>query len=135
MVRSKKDSVHVFKDSISVYFRPDSEEVLDSGINSLCEIVGPKVRNTKDSFRSLPDHFSPLIPLIEKWAEDDDSWREDMLANASPSKAATLIEKVEPFLSQIDEYLNSHHDEAACALGRLAEVTIEAKLKLRSQKH
>jgi hypothetical protein len=66
-------------------------------------------------------------------AEGDDSWREEMLRRASKPRIARLIETVSPYLNPIDEYLTTNDDEAACALGRLAELTAEARLELQNR--
>ena len=83
------------------------------------------------SFKTLPFQFRPLVPLIAKWGIADDVERENILENAPASTLSMLIHEVEPYLAAIDAYLDSFKtdepDEAACALGRLAECTVEAK--------
>ena len=133
LIKSPKDSVHVFEDAISTYFHPDSVETLQLAIQSVCELVGARMQMSRKSLRSLPENLQPLVPLIQKWAEGDDSWREELFRRASETDIARLIETVSPYFSQINEYLDANDDEAACALGRLAELVVEAKLQLANQ--
>jgi hypothetical protein len=135
VVRSEKDSVHIFKDGIIVYFHPDSPKALQQAIESLCGLVGPRTRISSRSLSTLPDNLVPLIPLIKKWAEGDDRWRAEMLSRARKSDVETLVVSVEPFLGQINDYLDKCDDDAALALGRLAELVVEAQIQLRSQKN
>jgi hypothetical protein len=134
IIQSPEDSLHCFKDAILVYFRPASAEDLQSAIESLSRLVGPKNRVRRDEFSSLPREFDSLIPLIQEWAEGDDDWREEMLRRASKPTLAKLIETVSPYLTQINDYLDANDDEAACALGRLAEVAVEARLEIGNRK-
>jgi hypothetical protein len=134
LIKFPNDSLHIFKDSICAYFHPDSVEVLQSAIESIGELVGVKTRISRSTLRSLPPQLQPLIPSIQKWAEDDDSWRAEMLSRASRSDIEKLIETVSPYLGQIDDYLATNDDEAACALGALAEVTAEARLEIANRK-
>jgi hypothetical protein len=132
LIRSRDDSIHICKDSIFVYFHPDSLDALQLAIESLSEFVGARTRMSKRSLHSLPERFAPLVPSIQKWAESDDGWRAEMLSRVPKLDIAKLLETVEPFLSQIHEYLDEHDDEAACALGRLAELVAEARMQRRN---
>lgn len=133
IIKSQKDSVHVFEGAIIAYFHPASAMALQHAIDSLCEFVGARTRVSARSLRTLPENLTPLIPLIKKWAESDDGWRAEMLGHARKSDVEELVATVEPFLGQIDKYLDTSQDEAACALGRLAEFVAEAKIGLKRQ--
>jgi hypothetical protein len=128
---SSKESLHICRDSILAYSCVQSSGTLQAAIDLLCELVGPRTRISRADLSSLPASLAPLIPLIQKWAEGDDGWREDKLRNASMPQIHKLTEAVEPHLVAIDNYLDLHDNEAAHALGRLAECAIEAKIRLR----
>lgn len=130
LVGSSKESLHICGDSICVYSCIQSLDALQAGIDLLCELVGPRTRILRTDLKSLPASLGSLIPLIQKWAEGDDGWREDKLQRSSISEIQKLISSVDPFLNEIDNYLDSHDDEAAHALGRLAECAAEAKFLL-----
>jgi hypothetical protein len=130
LIKSPKDSVHIFQDAILTYFRPGSVESVQSAIASISELVGVRTRMSQSTLCSLPENLQPLVPLIQKWAQGDDSWREELLERASKASIMRLIETVSPYLIQINEYLGANDDEATCALGRLAEVTVEAQHEL-----
>jgi hypothetical protein len=74
--------------------------------------------------------------LILRWAEDDDGWRQEALRAASRPELKSLVSTVTQYLNAIDNYLTTNDDDAARALGRLAEFTVEARLDLeRSENH
>jgi hypothetical protein len=130
LIESPEDSVHICKDSILVYFHPASPDSLQQAIDSFCEFVGARTRLSAKSLRSLPDNLTPLIPLITKWAEGDDVWRAEILSRARKSDLEELIATVEPLFSQVEDYLNTHEDDTAFALGSLAEFVAEARIGL-----
>jgi hypothetical protein len=133
VIQSPKDSLHVYIDALCVYFQPTSSGHVQKAIELLSGLVGIKTRAKKENLDSLPKEFAPLIPLIQKWSEGDDSLREEMLNRASKSTLKKLIEAVSPFLPQINDYLDRNDDETACALGTLAEVSIEAEHELKNR--
>jgi hypothetical protein len=131
LVASSKESLHICRDSICAYSCIQSTDALQVGIDLLCELVAPQTKISRADLKSLPANLMPLIPLIQEWAEGDDGWREDKLQKSSKSKIQKLVGSVDPFLDEIDIYLDSHDDEAAHALGRLAECAAEARLHLK----
>jgi len=134
LIKSPNDSLQIYEDSLCAYFHPESVEALQAAIEVLCGLVGPKTRMNRANLRGMPKQFKPLIPLVQKWAEGDDGWREEMLQRSSQSEIKRLIGDVEPYMGQIEEYLKNNSDEAACALGLLVELTIEAKLATDNRK-
>jgi hypothetical protein len=133
LIKSPEDSVHICKDSILAYFYPASPESLQRAIESFCGFVGARTSISARSLSTLPYCLTPLIPVIKKWAEGDDGWRAEMLARARKSDIEDLVATVEPLLGQINKYLDASNDEAACALGRLAELVAEARMDLHKQ--
>jgi hypothetical protein len=130
LVASSKESLHIFRDSICAYSCIQSTKALHEGIDLLCELVAPQTKISRADLKSLPTSLMPLIPLIQKWSEGDDAWREDKLQKSSRPEIQKLISSVNPFMDEIDRYLESHDDEAAHALGSLAECVAEARLDL-----
>ena len=127
LVGSSKESLHICRDSILAYSCIQSSDTLQTGIELLCELVAPQTKISRAYLKSLPANLVPLIPFIQKWAEGDDGWREDKLQKSSKSEIQKLISSVNPFLNEIDGCLDFYDDEAAHALGRLAECVAEAR--------
>jgi len=136
LIHSPQDSVLVTQGSVCAYFCPGTAAEFQSAIDSLCGLVEPKGRRSRADLQPLPKEFQPLIPLILRWAEDDDGWRQEALRAASRPELKSLVSTVTPYLNAIDNYLTTNDDDAARALGRLAEFTVEARLDLeRSENH
>lgn len=126
------------KGELLVYLVHPSFERLTKWVNGLFElsvqIETPSVEGSID-LSKLPVQFHPLIPLIGKWGIADDLEREEALGSAPARVLTSIVNEVEPYITAIDSYLDSFKveepNEAACALGRLAEFSVEAKLALR----
>lgn len=135
-----EESLHFTAGSISVYFdRPSPSRVasiLDYLINVARDV---ETQEEQLDLSNLPVQFHPLIPLIRKWAIDDDSDRQNFLETSSVTTLRALVDDVEPFLHAIDSYLDSFRgtppSEEACALGRIAECVVEAKRQLETKAH
>jgi hypothetical protein len=106
-------------------------KIWTDGLSGLAKDIEKASADEEVNYKALPFQFRPLIPLIKKWGIPDDVERENVLENAPASTLSMLIAEVGPYVAAIDAYLDSFKteepDEAACALGRLAECTIEAK--------
>ncbi|MGB9463889.1 MAG: hypothetical protein WBR10_02145 [Candidatus Acidiferrum sp.] len=134
-----EEKLNIFSDEISAYLkRPTAERVtgLIDGIISLADHTD--VAEDELDFSVLPRQFHPVIPLIKKWAINDDSDREDFVKKLPKAVLERFIMEVEPYLRPIDSYLDSFGDrpptEQACALGRLAECAIEVKRHLEADR-
>ena len=81
-------------------------------------------------FGTFPPALRSLVPLIAKWAIEDDAERSRKLRRCSPSTRRKLTNAVVPLLPAIDQFLDSfgaNPPEEACALGSLAQAALEAQ--------
>lgn len=133
----KGESLHFFTNAVHLYLiRPTESRVL-AAIDDMVKLADPaELEVVHPNCQRLPAQFQGLLPLIEKWALDDDSERQDLLNRASTTSLRALVTAVDPYVQVIDSYLNSFGDNPlpyeACALGRLAECAVEAKRYLET---
>lgn len=131
------ESVHPNTGDITTYLvTPDLERVV-AFINSLGNIADRlDASGTDSSDLALPQQFTRLIPLIQKWAVGDDVDRQLFLQNAPTTALKDLVMQVEPYIQAINSYLDESESESSdttVALGRLAEVTSEAKIEIEAR--
>jgi hypothetical protein len=79
--------------------------------------------------KNIPEKLRPLIPLLKKWSVGDDSDRGLLIEEASEKQKNKLVKSVEPYLNEINEFLDSFKDEPlsheAILMGNLAELVSE----------
>jgi len=127
-----EEKLSIFLNDISVYLKKPSMARVMACIDGLTTLAARiEVTEKGPDLSILPLQFHPLIPLIKKWAIDDDSNREDFLEHMPRAILKKFVEEVAPYLHSIDSYLDSYGQklpaEEACALGRLAECAMEAR--------
>ena len=135
LLQNKDDSLHVFQGAVVLYAKGRDADGSIDNIETLAKLVGPFRRNASSShLKTLPSRFHHLIPFILEWAESDDGERNALLDQSSGDSLGELVRIVSPDLAEIDLYLDSFRSEpmpdAAIALGRLAELVVDAKLRL-----
>jgi hypothetical protein len=135
VLRHESESIHIFKGSIALYFRPQSPEELLSAIDVLVEVMDLFApQDDGIDLADLPLELRCLAPLIRRWSVSDDSERDHLLEESTQSDLEELLKAVGPHLSAIDHYLDSFKGklvpEVATAVGALAECAIEARLRL-----
>lgn len=136
----ESESIHFTNGDLSFYLRSPTLGRITESIDRMIDLANQiETREEELDLRVPPLRFNPLIPLTKKWAVGDDLEREDLLARSSRAELRALVEKVEPYLTSIDSYLDSFGDrppsaEAAAVLGKLAECAVEAKLYLTRKK-
>jgi hypothetical protein len=126
------EKLGIFRNNISVYLKKPSMARVSACVDGLTTLAARiEIMEKELDFSILPSRFHTLIPLIMKWAIDDDLDRENLLENLPRTKLEKFVEEVEPYLQPIDSYLGAFGQyppsEAVCALGRLAECAAEAK--------
>jgi hypothetical protein len=137
LVRNESESFHIRADEVAVYSKSLSVDDLLRAVENISLLLGEYqasgVSRTSD-FYQLPERFHDLTPLIERWAEPDDSARDALLDEAGDSELRELVRVIRPRFQEINQYLSSFGEkplpEAATALGTLAECATEAQLKL-----
>ena len=134
VLKRAADSLHFRVGGVALYLRPDSPEEARNAIEVLLNFVGPlSPQRQQWDLTGLPSEFQHLIPLIEKWAESDDSLRSDLISEAGERSLRELLESVAPHFDSINAYLDSHQDDlpqAAMALQALAECAAEARMAI-----
>ena len=78
----------------------------------------------------LPSDFADLQELADKFAISDDVARSNAEDNATPEERRRLVHTLSPRFPAINKYLDSHDDEPAHRLGRLAEAACEVAIEI-----
>jgi hypothetical protein len=134
------ESVHVSGSGLEIYLRGRSVDLLRKTVGlgaALLNALGATEAPAELSqVEDLPKAFQPLVPLMRKWAIGDDIERESLIEDSEASELSDLVAAVAPYMVAIDGYLNSFRDRplnsSAIKLGRLAEVTAEARRRLEA---
>jgi hypothetical protein len=132
-----RESLHFASDNISVYLYQPSANKARNAVERLIDLAEKITGHPEElDLKILPVQFHPLIPLIKKWAIDDDADRESFVEILPRSVLESLASEVEPYLMPINSYLDSFGRESppqeATALGRLAECALEIKQYLKT---
>ena len=88
-------------------------------------------RRLSSDSNALPVSLRPLVPLLVKWAIDDDEERTRKLQRSTISTLQKLINAVIPRLRDIDAFLASfgaNPPTEACAFESLAQAALEPQL-------
>ena len=137
---SPKESVFIYRNCICFAFRTnrDLEPILDGIIeliNANSEIFKRTARKAI-STKNIPDNLKPLAPLMRKYSLSDDSEREQLIEGMKKKEIKQLIESVDPYMGEINNYLNSFKkqplSEEATLMGNLAELVTELKMNTTS---
>jgi hypothetical protein len=130
-----------FSDSEGVFFHSYPQLVLkpERDIISILDDIINVVANNEILFRTrskekiytknIPQNLRSLVPLLKKWSIADDGEREQLLEETSERQKKILVNKVKPYMTEINSFLDSFGDEAqsheAMLLGNLAELISE----------
>jgi hypothetical protein len=132
------ESLHITSGDISVYLRERSLTSADSifaGIAGFAKEI--ELDESSSGPVQLPEQFRALASLIKKWAVSDDADREEIIGDAPKSELQDLVSRIEPLFDSIETYLDSFKqrplNQAAIALGHLAEAAHEARLRLQEK--
>ena len=123
------EEINVSQRLVRVYLRRPSKDRVLAVIQAVIDLM-PHAANAPAEFSSLPPKLRPLVPLLSKWAIDDDEERARKLNRCADSTRQKLVDSVIPLLPAIDEFLGAfgaNPPEEACALGSLAQAALEAK--------
>lgn len=84
------------------------------------------------NIKEIPERLRILAPLLKKYSIPDDAEREQLIESLSKKKKMQLIESVDPYMSEINNYLSSFEQqplsEEATLIGNLAELVTELKI-------
>jgi hypothetical protein len=127
------EEINVSQRLVRVYLQQPSMNRVVAIIHAVIDLM-PHDERAVPEFASLPDALRPLIPLLAKWAIDDDDERSRKLKRCTRSTRQKLVDAVVPQLPAIDTFLDSfgaNPPEEALALGSLAQAALEARSLLR----
>lgn len=125
------EEINVSQRLVRVYLQNPTAERVTTVINAVIDLMpheSPCERSGE--FDDWPDSLRPLIPLLSKWAIDDDEERSRKLKACAGSTRQRLVDAVTPALPAIDAFLKSfgkNPPEDVCALGSLAQAALEAQ--------
>jgi len=130
---SEGEEMNVSQRLVRVYLRGAKMDRVTAVIDAVIDIM-PHEQRTPAAFATFPEALRPLVPLLPKWAIDDDDERSRKLRRCTPSSRQKLVDTVIPLLPAIDSFLDgfgTNPPEEACALGSLAQAALEAQSLLR----
>ncbi len=123
------EEINVSQRLFRVYLQRPNKSRVVSILDAEIDLM-PHAGRMTDEFATLPEPLRPLVPLLAKWAIDDDDERSRKLKRCAQSTRQKLINAVIPLLPAIDDFLGSFGadpPEEACALGSLAQAALEAR--------
>ena len=130
---SEGEQINVSQRLVRVYLNRPSMDRVITIIDAVIDMM-PHEQQPPRQFKGLPEVLRPLVPLLRKWAIDDDAERSRKLKRCSQTTRQKLVDAVVPLLPDIDNFLDSfgaNPPEEACALGSLAQAALEAQSLLR----
>jgi hypothetical protein len=125
----EEEEINVSQRLVRVYLRQPSKDRIMAIIHAVIDLM-PHDTAVPLEFGTFPPALRSLVPLIAKWAIEDDAERSRKLRRCSPSTRRKLTNAVVPLLPAIDQFLDSfgaNPPEEACALGSLAQAALEAQ--------
>jgi hypothetical protein len=123
------EEINISQKLFRIYLRAPATNRAMAIINAAIDLM-PHASPQREFTGVLPDALQPLVPLIPKWAIEDDEERSQKLRRCAQSTRQKLIDTVVPLLPAIDKFLDSlgeNPPEEACALGSLAQAALEAQ--------
>lgn len=130
------EELNISQGLVRAYLRLATAERLMSFINAVMEVMPHEESGRYNEIKQLPEELQALIPLLPKWAIDDDEERTRKVRRCSPSTRQKLVDTVVPLLPEINQFLDGfgkNPPEAVCALGSLAQAAVEAQMLLASK--
>ncbi len=106
-------------------------------LKMICNSLPTADKNTTE-LNGLPDSLKVLVPLTEKWSVSDDELRNELIDTFSSEDKKFIIDKVEPLLTDINDYLDDFKEnplaEIAQKICYLTELYEEIKNGLQSSR-
>ena len=98
------EEINVSQRLVRVYLqRPNLNRVMAT-IHAVIDLM-PHDERAPAEFAAFPDALRPLVPLLAKWAIDDDDERSRKLKRCAQSTRQKLVDAVVPLLPAIDDFL------------------------------
>jgi hypothetical protein len=127
----EREEVNVSQRLVRVHLRNPTSERVMAVIHAVIDLMPHESHGEMaGDFDGLPDSLQPLVPLLAKWAIDDDEERTRKLKRCAASTRQKLVDAVISSLPDIDAFLDSFGEnppEEACSLGSLAQAALEAQ--------
>ena len=135
---SKNESI--FMDGYRICLTFESNRDIVPILDDIIELIETNdslfAKNTQQRIykKNIPDNLKSLFPLLKKWSISDDDLREQLVEETSERQKKKLIKSVDPFMNEINKFLDSFEDqplsEEAILMGNLAELVSELKLTI-----
>jgi hypothetical protein len=100
---------------------------------ALARILPPAPKEERLDPNNLPEDLRDLFPLLARWGVPDDGERSDLVSEAKAPALQRLVDRVEPRMARIAEFLKEHGEEDSgevFALDALAQCAMEARQEL-----
>jgi hypothetical protein len=133
---SSEEAVFVYRNRLNLVFRTDRD--LKPILDQIIELLSTNNKIFKStsrkviSIKSMPENLQPLAPFMKKYSIPDDSERDELIEGMKKTEIRKLVDQVDPYMEDINSYLNSFKDEPlseeATLLGNLAELVTELKV-------
>jgi hypothetical protein len=128
------EEINISQRLVRVYLQRPNMDRVTNIIDAVIDLM-PHEQLARAAFANFPEALRPLVPLLAKWAiDDDDDERSRKLKRCTRSSRQKLVDAVVPLLPIIDNFLDSfgaNPPEEACSLGSLAQAALEAQSLLR----
>ena len=128
------EEINVSQRLVRLYLQRPNMDRVTSIVDAVIDLM-PHEHRAPVAFATFPEALRPLVPLLAKWAIDDDDERSRKLRRCTRSTRQKLVDAVVPLLPTIGNFLDSfgaNPPEEACALGSLAQAALEAQSLLRN---
>jgi hypothetical protein len=125
------EEINISQRLVRVYLQRPNADRVSRIIDAVIDFMP---REHSGDVVALPEALRPLLPLLAKWAINDDDERSWKLRRCARSTRQKLVDAVVPLLPAIDNFLDTfgaNPPEEACALGSLAHAALEAQSLLR----
>jgi hypothetical protein len=113
LIISINDSIDIINSHLSIFYKTKIERIFK---------------------KNIPENLRPLIPLLKKWTIPDDSEREQLMEETTEKQKKKIVNKVYPYMTEINEFLNSFGDNPlsheAILIGNLAELVSEIQITM-----
>lgn len=126
-------SLYVYKNGVQLFVHAHNPEQLTKSVSSLHMLVSQLPRESTEiaDLTKLPIKFHPLIPLITELGIEDDEGRSKKIATLPEGRKKEIYILMEPYFTQINEYLNSYIEplpDECLKLQRTVEAVSEIKM-------
>jgi hypothetical protein len=133
---SGNESIFIYRNYIFFVLNPNRD--LSSILDDIIALIKANDKIFKKDFpkkisvKGIPNNLKPLLPFL-KFSVSDDVEREQLIDEMEVGQKKKLVNAVDPFMHEINQYLSSFRDqpldEVAILIQDLAELVSELKMR------